>query len=1087
MSWRSRLAFAALVALALTVALVSVRVAWRYRGASVELRRQKVSELTPAMKERIARLDADVLITWYGSAKERMPADYRHIEASLGDLLRALQADSKGRIQAQIVDPGSDPSLSGYLASLGVSPFRARRVERDGYVEESLWSCLRIVYGAHGAAVIPALRPSELPHAQALIAAHLDQLEKPRRPRIGVAAPHSFVALRRELASRADVYDSDFDASASIRDDVDLLFWIDPTQATGAHVAALQAFLEHGKSAVIAGSDWQAELESKGGAPAVRFSKTGFPAEALFSEFGLRLVPGLVLDARAEGASPMEKGARGLLATHLVSAIGEEQDFRSLSGQPNGSLLFAVPTPFEPDAPRLTELDLSATVLATSSESTWSREFVNEPLPLADLQTPEAGQRLSREPLLAILRPADPWRGSLVFAASSSPFGDAYFKHEAYAHAMLARILIASLASSERIAQQRVALTLPARLPELSTRQRWTARGLVVLALPLALLAIAFARGARRSAARGSEDGRPRGMALTAGAALAFAAIALLAALSPAAASLDLTRDRSNSLADGMRAVLAGRARPERPVSVRLIFSPDGDLPPEMRPLVRGARDLVRAMSRASPDVSASDVDTATASEAVLAGVRRERVTSSTDEVTTVRRIYCAIEVSRGGRTERLVFPSVESFNHLEFRLAFALDRLSRERRVKVAFAADTPRLSPAEAQMEYEKKGLFAPSRGDAYGNARALLEQNDFEIAAVDPEKPDVPQGSDLLVWLQPRRDVKPMLTQAVERLAGGGKVLIAAQHYVVRSQKRAKNDFSPSWWPEPQFCDLDVLYFPRIGIELRREVLLDDRYGTLPVDTKIQGEERAQIVREQATSPLFIRASAASFDPESPIVRGLSDPLMPCANRIVWDGPKTVAAGMRGVPLVFSSERTWIEAWTGGDLPESILRGPHSESGVARDSGYIGRQPLAVLFHGSFPRPWIDEKLAPRPEKVIEDDLSTSSDGTLLFIGCSEMFQDGRLRLPGYRHDRFLLQGVAGLCLPDDLASILAHRREQPGFDDVEPRTRLWLRAFVLGAAPVALLAFGLVWQIARRRAPLRIAPDARAGAAQHVEGI
>src|SRR6185503_17176335 len=160
----------------------------------------------------------------------------------------------------------------------------------------------------------------------------------------------------------------------------------------------------------------------------------------------------------------------------------------------------------------------------------------------------------------------------------------------------------------------------------------------------------------------------------------------------------------------------------------------------------------------------------------------------------------CALRLARGGREVVLAFPSARAFERTEFRLAFALERLGGRAAPKVAFASDVPRLSAAEAY-EYQKQGLFAPSGTDVFALARASLARNDLEVEHVNPRAPVMPEKSDVLVWLQPRRSIEPMMDVAIRHLVGGGKVVIAAQHFKLLSQQfRGADAFAPKLWPQP-----------------------------------------------------------------------------------------------------------------------------------------------------------------------------------------------------------------------------------------------------------------------------------------------
>src|SRR5262249_2606975 len=191
-----------------------------------------------------------------------------------------------------------------------------------------------------------------------------------------------------------------------------------------------------------AGGGWAAAGESERrasstGAPAaVRFERTRFPA-ALYPALGLVPVEGIAVDSASKG-SPA-----------LVRSIGSDQDFRGLGSQPNGTLLFAAPTAVLPAPSPLAELALSMSPLAPSSPAARTRPWTEAPILEADLRDAATAARAPRLPLLALLAPdktVDPWRGSLVVSAASTPFADEYLREDAFAHEELLSILVASLA-----------------------------------------------------------------------------------------------------------------------------------------------------------------------------------------------------------------------------------------------------------------------------------------------------------------------------------------------------------------------------------------------------------------------------------------------------------------------------------------------------------------------------------------------------------------------------------------------------------------------------------------------------------------
>lgn len=1029
-------------ALALAALLAGAHVLGRLRFAAVDLSRAPVAEVSPALSARLGRLDSDLLLTYAVSPEASMPRELRGVAGEVVRLLRSIEAAAPGRVSVQILDPAADPSLPPYLAGLGLAPFRSRSLAYDAEVESSVWSSLRIAYGAHGSARIPAVTPEILAGLQPLIAAHLDLLESPRRPRVALAAPAEYRSLRKALRARAELIECEFDSTALVPEDADLLFWIDPTEAGPRHVAALRGLLGRGGSAVVAGSELRASFT---GAPAaVRFERTRFPA-ALYGELGLVPVEGIAVDCASKG-SPA-----------LLRSIGSDQDFRGLGSQPNGTLLFAAPTAVLPDAARLAELRLSMSALASSATATRVRTWTEAPVAEADLRDAAAAARAPRLPLLALLSPdktADPWRGSLVFAAASTPFADEYLREDAFAHEELLSVLVAALASKERLAVEAAGVPGSPRVRELSPLARNLWRAAVAVG-PAAVLGLLLASSRSRAAGR-----RARGTSFRLrpiAAAGWLLAVLVSAHLVPLSLSTDWTAGRWNELGAETRAILSRRVSKESTVRLDVLLSPESALPQTLRPGARRLAEVLHEIAAAAPDLEIRRPRTGDLGSADLAALAREGVLPIEDagdeRAGGSRRFFATVVCRIGGRIEILTFPDPACLEHAEYRIAAAIERLSGGRRPRVAIVASAPRLSPAES-LEYQKKGLFAPGGTDVFGEARALLDGHDFAVTQLDPAKPEVPADADALICLQPRRDAGPVVAAAAAMLARGGGVLVAAQHHSVRSRRTLASGMRLALWPEPQYDDLDRLYFPKLGVDLARDLVLDDLYGTADVATQVEREpERFQEVRERAASPLFVRAVPEGFDRSSPVVRGISELVLPCPSRLSWNAEELARRGLAAHPLISTSERAWSLDWKGGDLPDPLRLG-------AAGSAPIGRAPLAVLFEGTFPPPSMDPALP----AVEGSSAPTARAGRLLCLGCSDVFRSGAISAPGTDNAQLLLNATAALSLPAELGSLLARRAAAPSLGYLGPLARILARILVVGAGTLAVLAVG--WRFSRR---------------------
>jgi hypothetical protein len=972
------LAIAAVLVLLILDEVYLVRVTRLCRQPRLELGRRKVSRLQEGTRQVLAGLRDDVFITYYATDRAHMPSRMRRVEEGVTDLLEALKAASNGRLGYQIVDPpdvkaeaprkvGPDgreePSdLDRYASRRGVAPFHSRSIERDAWSERIIWSSLTIAYGPRLEVAINGIGPEHIPRLQGLIAEYLRQLAAvppgssrwttvARKPVVALCAPPDTKGFQAALSEKAVVIPVDIASGAPLPLEADLLFWIDPREASPSVLREIGAFLDRGRSVVVAGSEREASVGEAAGSPVLELRPTGYPAEGLLADFGLRPVRGLVIDKSA-GELTVKGEARSV--PFLLRCNPYNQNFRGLRTQPNGNLLFLAPTPIALDGETLAERGWTAQVLAASSENTTVLPIPDRSIPLEEL-APGVGEPAPKLAIGVLLKPGDPWKGSFAAFGSSTPFRDSHFAERGTAHPRLLQALLEDLAPPERLVLNRAGVARPEPIPELSWSARLFWRGACVFLLPAVFLALAAYRGAFRRGA--SPAPRSRGTAgLILRGVAGLAAALLLARLAGAAGlRLDLTKEGLNRLAPETRSI--ARSMGEEPIRAELFFSPRDRLPPAMRPHVKRLQGTLRDLRRAGARISTvfatpEDLDPGARDRLAREGIEPSKVTTRDEEQTTVRTVYGALRLSTRGRTEVLRFPGPASFENLEFRLAFALRRLETGRRPHVGFASDNPRLSPAEAYEYYQQQNLFAPMGTDVYSLARELLEGCDFRVTHINSREPVFPDDLDILVCLQPRKPVEKLFTGITRCLHEGRPVLLAAQHFNIQSRQYRGTGFKIVHWPQPQMPDVERYYFPDVGIDLVRQVLFDDLKTAIVMDAQInRASVKPEFERQDSALPFLVRASAANFAPGSTVTAGLGDQAFIWGAFIRWDETKLTANGIRATPLMTTSARSWSFAWKGGWLPDEILAGP-APAKEGSSPGYLGKLPLAVLFEGKFP---------------------------------------------------------------------------------------------------------------------------------------
>ncbi len=1063
MSQRARrVSILAALVLALTSTLLATRIVRHYqRGGAgrLELGPTRLVHIEPGTLEALERVEGKVHATYFVSAAHELPSPMGRIEEQVTSFLEALADAAPDRFAYRVVHPGSDPDLERLAARRNVSPYRVRTVTRDAYEETTVWSTLLLEAGSRRRSHVPSIDARLLPRLQSLVRVQLEELVAPGQAVFALAASERFDRLGEILARSGKVLRVDLDRGEPIPAEAQLLFWMNPRHVTSARIEELERYLHAGGSAVVAGGLLAADgrgFAGEGEELTFQPAASRFAGEPLLRHFGLEPQDGLFCDRFCE---PLVIDGEERAAPFVLRCIAPNQDFASFSGsQPNGTLFFAAPAPLLPVGTSALDRGWRSNTLATSSDEAFvlrPADFPGGRIPFADMQ-PGAGQRVPKQPLLVAVEHTDPWVGSLVFSSATTPFENGLIDRPGTAHLSLLEVLLGELGSPARRAFQRAAPPPATPLPELSSTDRMLWRFAAVFLVPLAALLVSAGRGleaVRRL--------RPRWrFALGASALLPLAWI-----LTILPGAQDLTADRRHTLS----AAGARLARTAAPIEAHLTFSDEARLPATLARVPERLMAWLREFERAGLELRTTrtrpeELDPEERSRLTAGGIRPRRLVSREGEVQRVREVFASLTLSVENQPpQQLDFTDSRDLEDLQFRLAFALARLSGRPAPHVGFASDLPRLSAAEAHENFQTRGLFAPQGKDVYAEARARLERLGYRVTHVNPRAPDLPPDLDLLVWMQPRRSIEPMLESTVRYLHGGGRVLLAAQHFQLQSRQYKGDDFDVVHWPQPQSPDVEHLYFPELSIELVREVLFDDRSFARAMDSQVAGRtDYREFERQEASLPCFVRTSSANYA-DHKITAFLGDQAFANPNALRWDPERLEELGLRATVLITTSARTWSLDWSGGWLPPEVLVAPE-------DGDFDGKRPLAVLFEGRFPKPKEPLRLRPDEEGEVPADAAPwppSAEGQLLFLGCSSVFQSDRILDPTYRGSELLENAVASLTLDGELADLATRRTTARGFDFVAPSARLNWRAWMVSSGPLALVLGGSIVALRRRR--------------------
>ena len=159
------------------------------------------------------------------------------------------------------------------------------------------------------------------------------------------------------------------------------------------------------------------------------------------------------------------------------------------------------------------------------------------------------------------------------------------------------------------------------------------------------------------------------------------------------------------------------------------------------------------------------------------------------------------------------------------------------------------------------------------------------------INPKDPILPPESDVLLWLQPRRDSTPVIDLLSGHLQQGKNAIVALQHFNIQQRQYRGNGFQTVYWPQPQFQDFDR--FSRLcGVEQVREVLFDRTQSHLDLETQVNRTAVRDATLSRLHSPSHSRRST-HYRRQSALTRHLGDLLFIWGNRFALnsnDSPKS-----------------------------------------------------------------------------------------------------------------------------------------------------------------------------------------------------
>ena len=965
--------------------------------------------LSPDSQAFYTELEAPLYLTYIAK-------HLKGVKTPVQNLLARLKVLAPDRIDYRIVDPDSEPGRA-YAIKKKAAPFHIREIQRDEHSEQTVWSSLVIAYGDHPEILIPRITSSDLPYLEHLILAHLKALTHSPRPVIAVSAPQQFGLFTKFLGQWGDIALADSNAMLS---DADIIFWINPTTA---NPRALQNAIDKGRTVVLAGSPYSIDYAVNDAGEVTYRAYFNATWEKILAPLGIRPQSDLLMDQSHDPILFRDEKNKihQINAPFHLRVMPGFYDLKGFLSPARGALNFVSAGALTVDSRAVSDYHLD--ILGTTTDNAYIQPLPTEPFTNIHLKETIT---IGKQNVMLRLKHRDPWKGEILVLATSSPFRDGIFNQPNYAHRVFLQTIMRTFTDHDRIVRSRVKRPSSPPIPQLSATSRVIWRVCVVFAVPLILLILSVCLYYSRQ------------MRVSFGHLSLRACIAILVLITASrlwsyqwGQLLDLTAEKIHTPLSFSREQIQNQVP-----KADLIIPTRAHLPPALKKVETETLARLSSLGISYTIRRPKDLSTAYLNRI---GLRPYQVKTVRDDEEISQSVISGLLLHRPGSATIIPRLDDRTTDHLEFLLATAALRLSTGHTPHIALVAESPRLSPAEAH-EYRQKHLSPPRSADVFSELKTLLHTYGYRVSYVNPRTPHLPPQTDLVIWMQPRRDASPMIALLSQHLARGGRAIVALQHYNIQQRQYSGGDFETVYWPQPQYQDLNR-YLDPLGIPQAREVLMDQTRSHLALETQIYRRAVREYDAQEVALPFLIRAIPPNFDTTLPIARQLGDQLFIWGNRFAPDPHRLRMHNLTVTPLITTSNRTWAYDWSGGWLPKTAF---------SPDSLLLSHQPLALLVTGTFP---LAEFNAPSPTLTHP---MPNSKGHLLLIGSSEMFKNEYLYAPGFQHEQFLLNAVAYLTHGPQFADLQARRKIAPGFPYLPPDQKIFWRVLVVGLGP---LSFGL----------------------------
>lgn len=1065
----------------------------------IDLSGSSLSTLSKRTKDFLKNTNRKIKINYYISGYDKLPSSQMDLRSGVREILESLKKYSEGKLKYNIINTDNNPDSKARLIQNHITPFTVETIKRDNYTTHSIWSAMLIDYKGK-TKKIPYILTEHLPHLQERIISLCSQIDKKTRPVIGVLGSklNRYTNAFSQMAGHGRVLISDIQRNEDVPEDADLLFVINPDNFSEKHIDFIKNFISDGKQVFVYFNTFRIietrnkntdrhlvnytskiftdYLQSIGVIPlkmAVMdenfYRRTSTEKQKIPEDEIDDNLKKFITDLRRSGMNTQE--ILDKMSDSLAEAKDEGLYLREpfgLNVNPSriylnqfylkraGRIYMTNAAPLKIDKKKLYESGFNYEPIITSPEdSVFFRLPENDGILSLRREKSIKGEHNIKIMSLVLL-PRKKWNGKLFLFPSASILENRSMS--VGGNRNLLRNILITYTKPDNLTSIKFSREEKLRIPELSISQRMIYRLFVVFFIPLFIFAAGVYNDIFRFRSgmivdRFIEKTKTAEKKIPALLNKAYAKsrffIIFIAALTAANAventniKTDISIQKQSNVSPYTKNIFSSI---KKPVDIIFITSREKDLSFKGKQLLKQVGFWLEQAKKYSDNINfkitkikqESKIDKSTENMLNKYRIGTFKMRTIIQDQYIEKNVYSSLIFKSSENTEviRNIYP--DEINRLEFTFASAIKRLLSGKSPKIAIVTEEERLSTAEEYHDYMQKHRIQPKFPDYFSDLKDILENHGYEVETVN-SRSNNNFSADLIFVLQPRILSEFIKKKFNQHLISGRKAIVACQHYqIVPRRYRGRDNFGTVYWPRPYFTRINELLDP-YGIELKKEVLLDENSIELDIKGQIRWGGNLGIMEKttDTSEPFLIKASAVNFNKDSLITSQLSDQFFIFGNRLVKKA--NFPQSLYWEKQIETSDKVWAINWKGGFLT--------AESFKERDY-FKNKQPLAVLVNGKFP------PLEGNTSKEVPK-------GELLLTGNSVMFKNYYLTMPRFEHKNFLLNSIAYLTYDRDIAKLQAKSFiPKKGFVLVDFKKKLIYRFFTVFFPCILIAGLGLI---------------------------